>query len=385
MDFNFSEEQTLLRNMVETFVKDNYDFDSRTKIVNSDKGMSVENWKQFGELGLLSAPLSEEQGGFGGGAVDAMIVMEAFGAGLVTEPYLPTVILCGGILDRHGSDAQKTAFIPAITQGAAIWALAYTETQSRFSAHDVRLSAKKDGGNYILNGHKSVVIAGEWATHLIVSARTSGGQYDEKGISLFIVEKNAAGVSAQNFKTVDSGRAADITFENVSVSADAIIGAVDAGFEILDEGLDYAAAAICAEAVGIMKVATFATVDYTKTRKQFGVPISQFQVLQHRMVDMLAESEHSTSVTYMANMKIGETPNERRKAVSAAKSYIGKAGRFVGQTAVHTHGGMGMTEELNISHCLKRLTIINIQLGDEDYHLKRFSVIANNDMAVAAE
>lgn len=377
MDFNFSEEQTLLRNMVQTFVKDNYDFDNRMKIVRSDEGMSKENWQQFAELGLLAAPFSEAQGGFGGGAIDAMVVMEEFGAGLVTEPYLSTVVLCGGILDRNGLDAQKATYIPSIIDGSSIWALAYSEAQSRHVASDVRLSAKQDGDEFVLNGHKAVVLAGAWASHLIVSTRTSGEQRDEAGITLFIVEKNAEGVSAQNFTTIDGSRAADITLENVRVSADAVIGSVDNGFEILDEALDYGAAALCAEAIGVMKAATFSTIEYTKIRKQFGVPISQFQVLQHRMVDMLAENDHSTSMTYMANMKINEGAAERRKAVSAAKSYIGKAGRFVGQTAVHTHGGMGMTEELNIGHYFKRLTSINIQCGDEDYHLKRFSAIEN--------
>ncbi|MGC6476525.1 MAG: acyl-CoA dehydrogenase family protein [Parvibaculales bacterium] len=384
MDFNFSEEQTLLRNMVQTFVQDNYDFDKRMKIVRSESGMSAENWQKFAELGLLAAPFSEEQGGFGGGAVDAMLVMEEFGKGLVMEPYLPTIILCGGMLDRHGTDAQKQAYIPSITDGSAIWALAYSETQSRYQANHVRLSAKADGDGFVLNGHKSVVIAAPWASHLIVSARTSGDENDTQGITLFIVEKQAAGVSCQDFNTVDGGRASDVSFENVKLSADAVIGPVDGGFDVLEEALDFGAAAACAEAVGAMKAATAATIEYARTRKQFGQPIGSFQVLQHCMVDMLGEGEHATSITTMAHLKLDAEASERRQAVSAAKSYIGKSGRMVGQNAVHIHGGMGMTEELNIGHYFKRLTTLNIQFGDEDFHLKRFSTESNKSAQEAA-
>ncbi|MGC6471958.1 MAG: acyl-CoA dehydrogenase family protein [Parvibaculales bacterium] len=384
MDFAFTEEQTLLRNMVQTLVADNYEFEKRMQIVRSESGMSLENWAKFAELGLLAAPFSEEQGGFGGGAVDAMLVMEEFGRGLVMEPYVPTVVLCGGLLDRHGSDEQKEAHIPSIIDGSAIWALAYSEAQSRYDAANVSVSAKKDGDDYVLNGHKAVVIAGPWASHLIVSARTSGERSDQAGITLFIVDKSADGIATQDFDTVDGGRASDITFENVKVPASAVIGKVDGGFALLDEALDYGTAAVCAEAVGAMKAATQGTIEYTRTRKQFGQPIGQFQVLQHRMVDMMGEGEHATSITYMAHMKIVLGEDERRMAVSAAKSYIGKAGRFVGQHAVHIHGGMGVTEELNIGHYFKRLTTINIQFGDEDHHLKRFSALANDENREAA-
>ncbi|MGC6512005.1 MAG: acyl-CoA dehydrogenase family protein [Parvibaculales bacterium] len=384
MDFSFTEEQTLLRNMVQTLVADNYAFEKRMEIVRSESGMSRENWAKFAELGLLAAPFSEEQGGFGGGAIDAMLVMEEFGRGLVMEPYVPTVVLCGGLLDRHGSDAQKEAYIPSIIDGSAIWALAYSEAQSRYDAANVSVTAKQDGDDFVLNGHKAVVIGGPWASHLIVSARTSGERSEQSGITLFIVEKSATGIAMQDFDTVDGGRASDITFENVKVPASAVIGSVDKGFVLLDEALDYGTAAVCAEAVGAMKAATQGTIEYTRTRKQFGQPIGQFQVLQHRMVDMMGEGEHATSITYMANMKIVLGEEERRMAVSAAKSYIGKAGRFVGQHAVHIHGGMGVTEELNIGHYFKRLTTINIQFGDEDHHLKRFSALANDENREAA-
>ena len=373
MDFSFTEEQTLLRNMVQSFVQDNYDFDSRMKIVRSDDGMSREIWGQFAELGLLAAPFSEDMGGLDGGPIEIMVIMEELGRGLVVEPYLPTVVLCGGILNRHGSDAQKEAHLAGIIGGEDIWALGYSEPQSRFNPADVLTSAKADGDGYVLNGTKAVVAAAPWANKLIVSARLSGDQRDRDGIGLFIVDKSAAGVSTQDYPTVDGNRASEVTLENVSVGADALIGDVKSGLGILEEALDHGIGAVCAEALGHMKCLNDATVEYCKTRKQFGVPIGSFQVLQHRMVDMFMEYEQSVSMTYMVNMKLVESEEERRKAASGAKVQIGKSGRFVGQQAVQLHGGMGMTEELNVGHYFKRLTVIDTQFGNVDHHLKRFA------------
>lgn len=373
MDFSFTEEQTLLRNMVQSFVQDNYDFDARMKIVRSEEGMSQEIWRQFAELGLLAAPFSEEMGGLDGGPIETMVIMEELGRGLVVEPYLPTVVLCGGILSRHGSDTQKEAQLPGIIGGEEIWALAYAEPQSRFNPADVLTSAKADGDGYVLNGTKAVVVAAPWASKLIVSARISGEQRDSDGLGLFIVEKSAAGVSTQDYPTVDGNRASEVTLENVAVAADALIGEAGNGLSILEEALDYGIGAVCAEAIGHMKCLNDATVEYCKTRKQFGVPIGSFQVLQHRMVDMFMEYEQSVSMTYMVNMKLVEGEAERRKAAAGAKVQIGKSGRFVGQEAVQLHGGMGMTEELNVGHYFKRLTVIDTQFGNVDHHLKRFA------------
>lgn len=373
MDFSFTEEQTLLRNMVQSFVQDNYDFDSRMKIVRSDEGMSREIWGQFAELGLLAAPFSEEMGGLDGGPIETMVIMEELGRGLVVEPYLPTVVLCGGILNRHGSDAQKEAHLGGIIGGEDIWALAYSEPQSRFNPADVLTSAKADGDGYVLNGTKAVVAAAPWANKLIVSARISGDQRDSDGLGLFIVEKSADGVSTQDYPTVDGNRASEVTLENVAVGADALVGAAGNGLALLEEALDYGIGAVCAEAIGHMKCLNDATVEYCKTRKQFGVPIGSFQVLQHRMVDMFMEYEQSVSMTYMVNMKLSEGEAERKKAAAGAKVQIGKSGRFVGQEAVQLHGGMGMTEELNVGHYFKRLTVIDTQFGNVDHHLKRFA------------
>ncbi len=373
MDFSFTEEQTLLRNMVQSFVQDNYDFDARMKIVRSDEGMSREIWQQFAELGLLAAPFSEDLGGLDGGPIETMVIMEELGRGLVVEPYLPTVVLCGGILSRHGSAAQQQGHLPGLIAGEDIWALAYSESQSRFNLADVRTSAKADGDGYVLNGAKAVVIGAPWANKLIVSARLSGDQFDRDGLGLFIVDKAAAGVSTQDYQTVDGSRASEITLENVAVSADALIGDAGNGFAVLEEAIDFGIGAVCAEAIGHMKMLNDATVEYCKTRKQFGVPIGSFQVLQHRMVDMFMEYEQSVSMTYMVNMKLAEAESERRKAAAGAKVQIGKSGRFVGQEAVQLHGGMGMTEELNVGHYFKRLTMIDIQFGNVDHHLKRFA------------
>jgi pimeloyl-CoA dehydrogenase small subunit len=373
VDFSFTEEQTLLRNMVQSFVQDNYDFDSRMKIVRSEEGMSREIWGQFAELGLLAAPFSEEMGGLDGGPIETMVIMEELGRGLVVEPYLPTIVLCGGILSRHASDAQKEAHLPGIIGGEDVWALAYAEPQSRFNPADVLTSAKADGDGYVLNGTKAVVAAAPWASKLIVSARISGDQRDSDGLGLFIVEKSASGVSTQDYPTVDGNRASEVTLENVTVGADALIGGAGNGLALLDEALDYGIGAVCAEAIGHMKCLNDATVEYCKTRKQFGVPIGSFQVLQHRMVDMFMDYEQSVSMTYMVNMKLTESEAERKKAAAGAKVQIGKSGRFVGQEAVQLHGGMGMTEELNVGHYFKRLTVIDTQFGNVDHHLKRFA------------
>lgn len=372
MDFSFSEEQNLLRNTVERFVQENYDFDKRRKIVAGDNGWNRDTWTQIAELGLLAAPFSEEQGGLGGGPIDTMLVMEEFGKGLVVDPYLPTVVQAGGFL-RRGTAAQIEEHIPGIIGGENVWAFAYAEPQSRYNLADVTTTAKKDGDGFVINGSKAVVLAGPWADKLIVTARTAGGQRDANGITVFIVDKGATGVSTRDYPTVDGSRASEITFENVKVGADAVIGDVDNGLPLVELISDESIAALSAEACGCMKMLVDDTVEYCKTRKQFGVPIGKFQVLQHRMVDMFMNHEQSVSITYMVNLKLGEDEAERKKAASAAKVQIGKAGRFVGQQAVQLHGGMGMTDELRVGHYFKRLTMIDTQLGNVDFHLKRYA------------
>ena len=376
MDFSFTEEQTLLRNTVQSLLSDKYDFETRRKVAKSADGWRPEIWAQFAELGLLAAPFSEEMGGLGGGAIETMIVMEEFGRHLVIEPYLETVVIAGGFLREGGSAAQQEAHIPGIIGGETVWAFAYAEPQGRYNLADLTTTAKKDGSGYVINGYKAVVLGAPWAQKLIVTARTSGGQRDRDGVSVFIVDKSAAGVSVRDYPTVDGRRASEITFENVKVDADALIGAEGKGLPLVEKITDQAIAALSAEAIGCMKELNTATVEYCKTRKQFGVPIGKFQVLQHRMVDMFMAYEQSVSMTYMVNLKLDENDAERARAAAGAKVQIGKAGRYVGQQAVQLHGGMGMTDELNVGHYFKRLTMIDTQFGNVDYQLKRYSEAA---------
>jgi alkylation response protein AidB-like acyl-CoA dehydrogenase len=324
-------------------------------------------------MGLLGAPFTEDQGGLGGGPVETMIIMEEFGRGLVVEPYLGTVVLAGGFLRHGGTAAQQAQYIPEIIEGKRIFAFAFAEPQGRYSLADLTVNAKKSGAGYTLNGHKAVVIGAPWADTLVVTARTGGGQRDEKGISVFLVDKKAKGVSCRDYPTVDGLRASEVTFENVALDASALVGEADNGLPLIERVVDEGIAALSAEAIGAMKVLNDATVEYCKTRKQFGVPIGKFQVLQHRMVDMFMNYEQSVSITFMVTLKLGESDHERRKAASAAKVQIGKAGRFIGQQAVQLHGGMGMTDELNIGHYFKRLTMIDTMFGNVDHHLRRYA------------
>lgn len=373
MDFSFTEEQTLLRNSVQKFVQNDYTFENRRAIAKSEQGWSRKNWSTFAELGLLGAPFAEEYGGLGGGPVETMIIMEEFGRGLVIEPYLGTVVLGGGFLRHGGSKAQKEKLIPEVIEGKRVLAFAFAEPQGRYNLADLAVTAKKSGAGYTLNGHKAVVVGAPWADTLVVTARTAGGQRDEKGVTVFLVDKKAKGVATRDYPTVDGLRASEVTFENVALGADAVIGQVDNGLPLVEQVVDEGIAALAAEAIGGMKVLNDTTVEYCKTRKQFGVPIGKFQVLQHRMVDMFMNYEQSVSITYMVTLKLGESEVERKKAASAAKVQIGKAGRFIGQNAVQLHGGMGMTDELNVGHYFKRLTMIDTMFGNVDHHLKRYA------------
>lgn len=371
MDFNFTDEQNMVRDSLVRLVRENYDFETRRSVIESDSGWRPELWSQIAELGLLGMPFSEEDGGFGGGAVDSLVVMEEFGRGLVVEPYVPTVVCAGGFFKHAGSAAQKEEHIGAIVDGSRIYAFAYAEPRGRYDLADLETTAKKDGDGYVLNGHKAVVIAAPWASHLIVTARTSGDRRDRSGISVFVVDKSANGIVTRDYPTVDGRRASDVYFENVSLPADALIGEEGEALPLIELVTDEAIAAQCAEACGAMKSAYEMTVEYSRQRKQFGTPIGKFQVLQHRMVDMFVEYEQSVSMTYLATLKLGEKSAERQRAVSAAKVRIGQAVHKVGQDAIQIHGGMGMTDELAIGHYFKRLTIFDSEYGNVDHHMKR--------------
>lgn len=385
MDFNFTDEQNMIRDSLSRLIREKYDFETRQKAVHSELGRDPALWAQFAELGLLMAPFSEEDGGLGGSAIDAMVVMEEFGKGIVTEPFVPSVVCGGGFLKHAGTASQKEHHLTGIMSGEQIFAFAYAEPRGRYNLADLETTAKKDGAGYVLNGHKAVVIGAPWATHFVVTARTSGGQRDAGGVSVFVVERDAAGVTTRDYPTVDARRASEVYFENVSVPAEHLIGEADNGLPLIEKVADEAIAAICAEACGVMGVAHQMTVDYSRERKQFGTPIGKFQVLQHRMVDMFMEHQQAISMTYMATLKLDEDEATRKMAASAAKVKIGQAGRFVGQEAIQIHGGMGMTEELAVGHYFKRLTMINAELGNVDHHLKRFTALSAEEMAIAAE
>lgn len=373
MDFSFSEEQNLLRDSVERFIQNDYSFEQRKEVVASDDGFSRAHWATFAELGWLGVPYPETDGGFGGGSVETMLIAEQFGKGLVVEPFVPTVLLVGGFLTRAGTPQQKQAYLPGIIDGSVQGAFAFAEPQGRFNLADLTTTAEKSGDGFRLNGHKAVVINGPAADVLIVSARTSGGQRDVDGISLFLVDPKAKGVARRDYPTVDALRASEVTFDGVALGRDALLGELGAALPVIEEVVDGATLAIGAEAVGCMEVLYKDTVEYCKTREQFGQPIGKFQVLQHRMVDMFMEYEQSKSLMYMAAMRLDEGyGDEAKKAVSAFKVQVGKSGRFVGQNAIQLHGGMGMTDELNIGHYFKRLTMIDTMFGNVDHHLKRF-------------
>ncbi|TDF83867.1 acyl-CoA dehydrogenase family protein [Pseudomonas sp. H9] len=376
MDFTFSDEQQMLRDMLARYLDEQYDFDSRMKAVASADGWRPGCWQAFAsELGILSAAFPEEQGGLGGGAVDNLIVMEAFGRALVIEPYLSTVVFAGGLLKRSPG-ALASDIIPRIMAGEVRIAWAQSEAQSRYCLHAVQLSAQRDGDAFVLNGHKTLVLDAPFATHLLVSVRSAGQRRDRDGISLLLVDKASAGLRTQDYPTVDGGRAAQVWFEDVRVPAANLIGAEGQGLALIEAVFDEALLAQCAEAVGIMQKMLDDTVAYAKERRQFGIPIGSFQALQHRMVDMHIHIQQASGLTYMATLKLAGTPHERAMAASAAKVRVGKALRAVGQGAVQIHGGMGITEELAVGHYFKRATVIEQQFGSVDHHLRRYSELA---------
>jgi pimeloyl-CoA dehydrogenase small subunit len=374
MDFDLTDEQRLLKDSVDRLLADRYDFDARKRYAKSTEGWSTELWVQYAELGLLGLPFGEQHGGFGGGPVETMIVMEAFGRALALEPYLATIVLGGGFLKHGGSDAQRDALLPKIADGSLRLAFAHTERQSRYDLGDVATTAKRDGSAWVLDGEKGVVLHGDTADKIIVTARTAGKQRDRNGIGLFLIDAKALGVSRRGYPTQDGQRAAEVSLAKVRVGADDAIGDPENALPLIERIVDQAMAALCAEAVGAMSEMHAATIDYLKVRKQFGVPIGNFQVLQHRAADMFVALEQARSMAiFAAMMAEDETAEERRKAIAAAKVQIGRSGRLVGQQAVQLHGGVGMTMELKVGHYFKRVTMIDIMFGDADYHLARLA------------
>ena len=372
MDFDLSEEQRLLKESVDGLLGSSYDFDQRKKYMAEKGGWSKTAWNKLAEQGLLGLPFSEDDGGFGAGAVETMIVMEALGKSLVLEPYLATVVMGGGFLRHGGSAAQKSAHIPAIIDGSKTFAFAQLEKNSRYDLHDVATSAKKKGDGYVIDGEKFVVLNGESADTLIVTARSKGGRRDADGIGVFLVPADAKGIARKGYPTQDGLHAADISFTGVEIGADAAVGDPEQALPLIERVVDDARTAMCAEAVGAMDESLKTTVEYLKTRTQFGVPIGSFQTLQHRAADMFVAVEQARSMSMFATMATDfDDASERATAIAAAKVQVGKSAKFVGQQSIQLHGGIGMTQEARIGHYFKRLTMIENSFGDTDYHLRR--------------
>ncbi|WP_405231836.1 acyl-CoA dehydrogenase family protein [Lentisalinibacter salinarum] len=374
MDFAITEEQSLLQDSVAKFIDNDYDFEKRMKHSESELGYSAEDWQEFANLGWTAVPFPEEDGGLDGGPVELMLIMEQFGRGLVVEPYLASIVLAGGALRRTADDAQKADWLMPLIEGSKTGALAYLEPQSRYRLADVALSAKKDGDDYVLNGEKGVVLNGATADVLVVSARTAGGQKDEDGISLFVLAADSDGIKRRGYATVDGQKGAEIKFKDVRVPAAQLLGEEGKAYPVLQSVIQEATLAVCAEAVGIMEKLNHKTLEYTRSRVQFGVPIAAFQALQHRMVEMFMLYEQTKSLLLWAVMaQESEDADEARRAISAIKYQVGTAGRKIGEEAIQLHGGMGVSWEMDVAHYFKRLTVINTLFGNADFHVERYA------------
>lgn len=372
MHIEYSDEQVMLRDSAEKYLRENYEFDQRQAIVHAGGGFSAEQWQTFAELGWLAMPFAEEYGGFGAGAVETMLLNEAFGRHLVLEPWLETVALAGGLLQAGASEDVRQRYLPGIAEGTVHGALAHVEAGRQVGLTQVETRATREG-DYVLNGRKAMVLNGPAADVLLVTARTAGEPGDEDGLSLFAVAADAPGISRRDYATYDGRRACDLTLDDVRVPAEALVGEEGRALPLIEKSLDHALLALCAEAVGAMDALVAVTVDYTRQRKQFGQPIARFQVLRHRMADMYIQAELTRSLLMATALKLDEGAEDAPAMVAALKARVGKAGRFIGQNAIQLHGGIGMTDELSVGHYFKRLTAIDTLFGARDYHLARFN------------
>lgn len=373
MDLSLNDTQEMLADSIDRFIANDYGFEQRQKHAASPAGYSEDVWRTFAELGWTAVPFSEADGGFDGGPAELAVVMQGLGRGLVVEPYLANVVLAGGVLRRTASDAQKARWLHPLIGGELQAALAWTEPQARYDIADVATVAAADGDGWLLSGRKAFVLNARNAGVIIVPARTAGGRKDSGGISLFAVAADSSGLEIRDYPTVDGQQAAEIALDKLRVDGDALLGTADAGFAALDATIDDATLAVSAEAVGIMRVLLDKTVEHSKNRIQFGVPIGSFQALQHRMVDMLTDCEQSQSLLMWAAMVADAGQEDAKRAISSIKYKVGTTGRHVGEEAVQIHGGMGVTWELDIAHYFKRLVAIGQQFGNADWHLDRLA------------
>jgi alkylation response protein AidB-like acyl-CoA dehydrogenase len=372
MDLSTTETQTMLRDTLSRFLADTYTFDARQKMLASPEGRDPGIWRALSsELGLTCAPFAEQFGGMGGGHIENQIMMEELGKVIAIEPWVQTIVAGGGALTAAGGPLAE-ATIPAIIAGDCVIAFAYAEPQGRYNLADIATTAKQDGAGYVLNGHKGVVYAAPWATHLLVTARTGGSRREREGVELFLVDAKSPGISRRDYPTVDGFRASEVYFENVAIPGEALLSG---GIDLIEKVVDQCAVAVCAEATGIGRAMLAQTQDYTGQRKQFGQPISKFQVLQHRMADMLVEAEQIASMALMGTLRLDEDMAARKAAVSMVKAKVARSLKFIGQSAIQTHGGIGITVELAIGHYFKRATMIEGQFGSADHHLERFEAL----------
>jgi pimeloyl-CoA dehydrogenase small subunit len=376
VDFDLSDEQRLLKESVERLLADRYDFEARKRYAKEPDGFSPAMWNTYAEQGLLAVPFAEEDGGIGGGTVETLIVMEAFGHALALEPYLATVVLGGGLIRHAASPAQRADWLPGLIGGETRLAFAHAERQARYDLADVGVQARREGDGWVIEGEKSLVLNGDSAHALIVSARTGGGRREREGIGLFRVEASAPGLSRRGYPTQDGGRAAEVSLSSVRVGAGAVLGDPGGALPMIERVTDEAIAALCAEATGAMARMHGLTTDYMKERKQFGVTIGSFQALQHRAVDMYVALEQARSMTFLATMMAAdEDATERARSIAAAKVQIGRSAKIVGQGAIQLHGGVGMTMEYAVGHYFKRVTMIDTLFGDADHHLGRVAAM----------
>ena len=374
MSFAFNDDQKLLAESADRFVLDDYAFETRRKIMAMDGGFSRDVWAQFADLGWLALPIPEAHGGIGGSTVDTAVLLECLGRGLIVEPYHSTVVMGAGAVAAAGSDGQKNEILAGVAEGKTLLAFAHIEPRARFTLNHVETTATKDGAGFVLIGEKAVVHNAETADTLIVSARTAGGTADMDGVTLFLVDRDADGVELRSYPTIDGLRASEVLLTNVKLGADAVLGDVDGAMPAIETVADRASVLMCAEAAGAMDAAVKLTVEYLKTRVQFGRPIGEFQVLQHRAVEMLGAKEYSRALTYRAAGVVDvANARERARAVSAAKVEMGRGGKKIGQDGVQLHGGMGMTDDMAVGHYFKRLTMIDMLFGNADHHMRRFA------------
>jgi alkylation response protein AidB-like acyl-CoA dehydrogenase len=374
MSFAFNDDQKLLAESADRFVLDDYAFETRRKNMAMDGGFSRDIWAQFADLGWLALPIPEAHGGLGGSTVDTAVLLECLGRGLVVEPYHSTVVIGAGTVAAAGNDAQKGEILAAVAEGKMLLGFAHIEPRARFTLNHVETTATKDGAGYVLNGEKAIVYNAETADKLIISARTAGATTDMDGVTLFLVDRDANGVELRSYPTIDGLRASEILLTNVKVGAEAVLGDVDGAMPVIESVVDRACILMCAEAAGAMDSAVKLTVEYMKGRVQFGKPIGEFQVLQHRAVEMLGAKDFSRALTYRAAGVVDvANVHERARAVSAAKVEMGKAGKKIGQDGVQLHGGMGMTDDMAVGHYFKRLTMIDMLFGNTDHHMRRFA------------